>query len=105
MSTGSTPALAGAINSREDVVRSLNKICDYYQAHEPSSPVPLLINRAKSLVTADFLEIIENLNPDSLQKIKDLGGIKAQQVTTSTGGSSTSTTAAAATTSGSWSQN
>ena len=66
----------GEINSREDVLLYLDMICDYYSANEPSSPVPILIGRARPLVTADFLEIIENLNPDSLQKIKELGGIK-----------------------------
>jgi len=83
MPENSAPVPPGTINSRKDVMRSLEKICNYYQANEPSSPVPLLINRAKALVTADFLEIIENLNPDSLQKIKDLGGIKPEPTSTS----------------------
>jgi type VI secretion system protein ImpA len=88
MPNNSAAVPSGTINSREDVIRSLDKICNYYQANEPSSPVPLLINRAKALVTADFLEIIENLNPDSLQKIKDLGGIKTEQASTSKSSSS-----------------
>lgn len=88
MPTNSAPVPPGTINSREDVIRSLDKICNYYQANEPSSPVPLLINRAKALVTADFLEIIENLNPDSLQKIKDLGGIKPEPTSSSNSSSS-----------------
>ena len=71
-------AQPGTINNRDDVTRSLDKICDYYRANEPSSPVPLLLGRAKALVTANFLEIIGDLNPDGLQKIKDLGGKKVE---------------------------
>jgi type VI secretion system protein ImpA len=32
--------VVGEIASREDVIRTLDKICEYYNRHEPSSPVP-----------------------------------------------------------------
>ncbi len=56
----------GDLRSREDVVRLLDKICAYYAANEPASPVPLLLIRAKHLVTASFLDIVKNLAPSSL---------------------------------------
>ena len=55
---------AGAVNSRDDVIRSLDRICRYYAQHEPSSPVPLLLQRAKRLVTMGFHEIVQDLAPD-----------------------------------------
>jgi type VI secretion system protein ImpA len=54
----------GAINSRDDVIYSLERICRYYAQHEPSSPVPLLLQRAKRLVKMGFHEIVQDLAPD-----------------------------------------
>jgi type VI secretion system protein ImpA len=41
-----TAADSGAIRSRDDVVRSLDRISKYYEVHEPASPIPLLMERA-----------------------------------------------------------
>src|SRR5262249_35099709 len=38
---------SAAIHSREDVVRALDRICDYYRQFEPSSPVPYILRRAQ----------------------------------------------------------
>jgi len=54
----------GVINNREDVVEILDRICHYYARHEPSSPVPLLLQRAKRLVSMGFHEIVQDLAPD-----------------------------------------
>jgi type VI secretion system protein ImpA len=58
------------ILSREDVVRALEKIAAYYQRNEPSSPVPLLLERCKRLVTMSFLEILNELAPDGLKQVE-----------------------------------
>jgi type VI secretion system protein ImpA len=55
---------SAVINGRDDVMRSLDRICHYYARHEPSSPVPLLLQRAKRLVTMGFDEIVQDLAPD-----------------------------------------
>lgn len=67
-------ALRGDILSREDVVRALDKICAYYERHEPSSPVPLLLLRAKKLVTLGFVDILKDLAPDSMKQIEMVAG-------------------------------
>ena len=64
----------GAINSRQDVILALDLICDYYAQFEPSSPVPLLAQRAKRLASKSFLEIIEDLAPDGLSQIRLIKG-------------------------------
>jgi type VI secretion system protein ImpA len=66
--------LTGEIQSREDVVRALDKICQYYARNEPSSPLPLLLNRAKRLASKSFLEIVQDLSPDALAQILALAG-------------------------------
>jgi type VI secretion system protein ImpA len=72
--TGSRVALSGEITSREDVVRALDKICDYYARHEPSSPLPLLLQRCKRLATMSFIEIVREMVPDGLSQVEIIAG-------------------------------
>ncbi|ATG92164.1 type VI secretion system protein TssA [Methylomonas koyamae] len=65
---------AGTIETRADVVRTLDLLCKYYAENEPSSPVPILLQRAKYLATADFLSIVNNLMPDALSQIDLIKG-------------------------------
>jgi type VI secretion system protein ImpA len=62
-------ALTGEIASRDDVVRVLDKICEYYQRFEPASPVPIFMQRAKRLVTMNFVDLIKDLAPEAMAKI------------------------------------
>jgi len=66
--------ISGEIGSRADVLRMLDKILAYYQRHEPSSPVPMLIERAKRLAPKNFYEIMEELAPESVNQLKILRG-------------------------------
>lgn len=85
-SDGSANAEAGGgvavggegLRSREDVVRVLDRVCDYYRRHEPSSPVPLLLERAKRLVAKDFLEIIRDLTPAGVSEAELIAGVEKQ---------------------------
>jgi type VI secretion system protein ImpA len=72
--TGPRVALTGEITSREDVVRALDKICDYYARHEPSSPLPLLLHRCKRLATMSFIEIVREMVPDGLSQVEIIAG-------------------------------
>lgn len=75
----SGPSGGGAINSSEDVIRMLDRMMAYYARSEPSSPVPILLERAKRLVNADFLTIIEDMAKDGLEEVRRIGGIKATE--------------------------
>ncbi|MCA9185281.1 MAG: type VI secretion system protein TssA [Planctomycetales bacterium] len=66
--------ISGNIASREDVVRMLDKAVEYYQRYEPSSPLPLILTRAKRLANADFLEIIRDLAPEGLSQAEAIRG-------------------------------
>lgn len=70
---GSVP-LSGSINNRTDVVKAIDKICDYYTTHEPSSPIPLLLRRAQRLVAKSFVEILEDMAPDGVAQAKVVSG-------------------------------
>jgi type VI secretion system protein ImpA len=67
-------AVAGQIRSREDVIRTLDKICEYYATNEPSSPVPLVLQRAKALVSKDFLSLLRDLAPAGVNELGNVVG-------------------------------
>lgn len=64
----------GRINNRDEVIRALDAVCEYYQRCEPSSPVPILLVRARRLAAMGFLDIMRNLAPDSLPAFDVLRG-------------------------------
>lgn len=67
--------LTGDVNSREDAIRALDKVCEYYERHEPSSPLPLLLRRAQRLASKSFLEIVRDLTPEGLPQAEAIGGV------------------------------
>lgn len=58
------------IQTRTDVLRSLDAICAYYESTEPSSPVLPLLRRAQQLVGKNFTEILQELAPDTVAQVK-----------------------------------
>jgi len=71
--TPSAPA-SGVIKDRNDVIRAIDRICEYYTTNEPSSPVPLLLRRAQRLVAKSFYEILEDMVPDSMAQARIISG-------------------------------
>jgi len=67
------------ITTRQQVVEALNKICEYYDRYEPSSPLPLLIKRAKRLASMSFLEILRELSPEALSAAQSMAGIESSE--------------------------
>lgn len=66
----------GSIKSREDAIRALDAVIAFFRKNEPSSPVPIFVERAKRLVAKDFLEVLEDIAPDGLVQAKRVGGIR-----------------------------
>jgi len=75
-------SVPGAINSREDVVRALERICDFYRLNEPSSPVPLILYRAQRMAKMNFMEIVTELTPDAVTTVKVVTGRQPGETTT-----------------------
>ncbi len=63
------------INSREDCIKAIDDICKYLESAEPSSPVPMILKRARKLISKSFLDVIADLSPDALKAIKAIGGV------------------------------
>jgi type VI secretion system protein ImpA len=68
----------GTIRTRDDAIRVMDTVATFFRTSEPSSPVPLFIERAKRLVAKDFLEVLADLAPDALSEAKRVSGIKEE---------------------------
>jgi type VI secretion system protein ImpA len=75
---GAEHVASGTVNSRDDVLKTLERVCDYYTRVEPSSPVPLLLRRAQRLVTMDFLDLMRDLAREGLPEVAKLAGIELE---------------------------
>jgi type VI secretion system protein ImpA len=76
-----TASGSGAIQSRQDVVRVLDRICEYYARTEPSSPLPLLLRRAQRLAEMDFLQIVDELTPAMRAQLDPIVGARPAEDT------------------------
>ena len=65
---------AGAIQSRADAVRELERVCDWLERHEPSNPAPLLIRRAQRLMNMSFIDIIRDMASNGLEQVELVAG-------------------------------
>lgn len=66
----------GAVTTQADVRAALDRIIDYYRKKEPSSPLPILLERARRLVGADFMTIVRDIAPNGLDNVMNVGGIE-----------------------------
>ena len=65
-----TTTTPGEIRNREDIARILESVCQYIERTEPTNPVSLIIRFAQTLMTKNFLEIIEALPPEDMKVFK-----------------------------------
>ncbi len=76
---GSVSTNTLSIKNNNDVVRVLKLICEYYKKYEPSSPVPILLERSIRLVGMDFMEIIQDMAPDGVEQVKLFRGMMNEE--------------------------
>jgi type VI secretion system protein ImpA len=67
-------AATNELATRGDVIAALDRLCDYYARHEPSSPVPLLLKRARGMVHKSFVDLLTELAPDGLAQLTQVVG-------------------------------
>jgi type VI secretion system protein ImpA len=70
-------AARDVISSRADVAATLDRLCAYYAAHEPASPVPLLLVRARGLIDKSFVDLLKELAPEGLAQLTQVIGTTA----------------------------
>ena len=59
--------VAGRIETRDDVLRALDAVADYYRRREPGSAVPLALRRAREWVPKTFIEVLADIAPASME--------------------------------------
>ena len=63
-----------ALTKRDDAVHALELASTYFRVYEPSSPLPMLLDRAKRLASMDFMDILRDLAPDGLSQAQVIAG-------------------------------
>lgn len=71
-------AMGGAVQSRDDAHRALERVCVYLEKNEPSNPAGLFVRRAQRMLHMPFLEIMREMSPDSMSHLEMLTGAKAR---------------------------
>lgn len=69
-------AATGSLATREDVLRTLDRVCDWLDRNEPTNPAPLLIRRAQRLMKKNFMDIIRDLAPDGFDQVEKIAGVE-----------------------------
>ena len=64
----------GPPTNRLDALRMLDLVVEFYQRNEPSSPLPLLIGRARRLAEMGFMDILRDLAPDGITQVERIAG-------------------------------
>lgn len=75
---GTAAVSVGAIRSHQDAIRALDAVAEFFRRNEPSSPIPLFVERAKRLVAKDFLEVLADVAPGALEAARAAGGLKQE---------------------------
>ena len=70
---------SGVVKSRQDAIRALDAVADFFKRTEPSSPIPLFLARAKRLVSKDFLEVLADVAPEAVAQARAAGGLKPSE--------------------------
>jgi type VI secretion system protein ImpA len=72
------PTPASVIRSRQEAIRALDAVAQFFRQNEPSSPIPLILERAKRLVSKDFLEVLADIAPDAIPQARAAGGLRGE---------------------------
>jgi type VI secretion system protein ImpA len=66
------PAPQYSVASRAQALTLLDQVHQYFRRFEPSSPVPMLCERARALAEQNFMDVLRNVLPrDALRNIND----------------------------------
>lgn len=63
------------IDNRNDALLLIRKCADYFNKAEPTSPLPYLLNRALRMANMNFVDILAEIDQNSLEKVKEQLGV------------------------------
>ncbi len=62
--------------TRAEAVLLLKKSAEYFKMNEPNSPIPFLVDRAIRMSSMSFMDLINDVEPGALDKVKEILGVK-----------------------------
>jgi len=72
---GGRQSLSGEIATRQDALKAIDMVCDYLERTEPTNPAQLLLRRARKLVDKNFLELVREFAPQSVDEVARILGV------------------------------
>ncbi len=68
----------GPVSSRDEAVRKLAEVAEYFRRNEPASPIPQLLDRVRRLAGMNFLALLEELGlgEQAVPEFRKLAGIR-----------------------------
>lgn len=76
LSAAGPAGTGGEPQEREQVIHLMESICRYFERHEPGHPAALLVRRAQRLMPLNFMEIVQDMAPDSRQLFEQIVGLR-----------------------------
>ncbi len=73
---GAVAGAVGPIKSRTDAIRAMEAVANFFRQTEPSSPIPMLLERTVRLVSKDFLEVLNDIVPEAVVQAKAAVGLR-----------------------------
>jgi len=78
--TGARTRLSGAIHTRDDAVRAIDMVCEFLERTEPTNPAPLLLRRARKMISRNFLQLMKEFAPDAMAEVARVMGVDPESV-------------------------
>ena len=72
--------LSGGIDSGNAALRAIELVYECLERTEPNNPAQLLLRRARKLVIKNFVELVRELAPESLNEVARVMGISAEEL-------------------------
>lgn len=79
LTTVSQHPVRRGVASRAEATALLDEVCRFLEDNEPANPAPLLIRRAQRLMSLGFVEILEDLAPDSVAAFAAIAGLRRER--------------------------
>jgi type VI secretion system protein ImpA len=67
----------GEILTREDAIKAIERVCEYLERAEPTSPAQLLLRRSQRLIEKNFMDLIRELAPEAYAGVAKIMGVDA----------------------------
>jgi type VI secretion system protein ImpA len=72
--------LTGSVETRDDALRAIDLVCAYLERTEPTNPAQFFLRRARKLVDKNFLELVRELAPESLEQVARIMGVSSDEI-------------------------